>query len=207
MRLNKFAVILLAFVFATNTFAAQIKTKFIEDSAITAAKLATDSVVSAKIQADAVGAGKIRLENDTALRARNQAGNADVNLFKLNSSDIMEFSFFPITPSAAPDADYEVANKKYVDDEIAAIPGNMTPYRVTITLAGGDITAQYVDLAQDCNLSTVSVDVFGVMALMGTDLIASDEGAATRLTFGTPFATGGVSELVATDKLQVYCSY
>jgi hypothetical protein len=26
------------------------------------------------------------------------------------------FSIFPITPSAAPDADYEVANKKYVDD-------------------------------------------------------------------------------------------
>lgn len=28
------------------------------------------------------------------------------------------FSTFPITPSAAPDADYEVANKKYVDDNI-----------------------------------------------------------------------------------------
>lgn len=31
------------------------------------------------------------------------------------------FSVFPITPSAAPDADYEVANKKYVDDEIAGL--------------------------------------------------------------------------------------
>lgn len=28
------------------------------------------------------------------------------------------FSTFPVTPSAAPDADYEVANKKYVDDNI-----------------------------------------------------------------------------------------
>ena len=28
------------------------------------------------------------------------------------------FSTFPTTPSAAPDADYEVANKKYVDDSI-----------------------------------------------------------------------------------------
>ena len=32
------------------------------------------------------------------------------------------FSKFPISPSAAPDANYEFANKKYVDEEIAAIP-------------------------------------------------------------------------------------
>lgn len=31
------------------------------------------------------------------------------------------FSTFPITPSAAPDADYEVANKKYVDDSIVSV--------------------------------------------------------------------------------------
>lgn len=30
----------------------------------------------------------------------------------------LTFNMFPITPSAAPDADYEVANKKYVDDNV-----------------------------------------------------------------------------------------
>lgn len=30
------------------------------------------------------------------------------------------FNMFPVTPSAAPDADYEVANKKYVDDVVAS---------------------------------------------------------------------------------------
>src|SRR3990167_2801057 len=31
---------------------------------------------------------------------------------------IKSFSSFPLTPSSAPSANYEVANKKYVDDEI-----------------------------------------------------------------------------------------
>jgi hypothetical protein len=58
-----------------------------------------------------------RLPNQTYLIARNQAGAANVNIFKVNASDIIEFATFPITPSAAPDADYEVANKKYIDDK------------------------------------------------------------------------------------------
>jgi hypothetical protein len=36
------------------------------------------------------------------------------------------FSTFPITPSAAPDADYEVANKKYCDDTFVADTGDQT---------------------------------------------------------------------------------
>jgi len=57
-----------------------------------------------------------RLPNNTYLIGRNAAGAANVNMFKVNASDIIEFATFPITPSAAPDADYEVANKKYIDD-------------------------------------------------------------------------------------------
>lgn len=33
------------------------------------------------------------------------------------------FAVFPLTPSEAPDADYEVANKKYVDDTVGGISG------------------------------------------------------------------------------------
>lgn len=39
----------------------------------------------------------------------------------------LTFSSFPITPSAAPDADYEVANKKYVDDNSGCIGGVLPP--------------------------------------------------------------------------------
>lgn len=194
---NSIVLFLTVALFASSSFAAQVQTKFIADSAIT----------SPKIGANAVGGAKIRLENSTAFRGRNAADSADVNMFALTAADVMEFAHFPLTPAAAPLSNYQVANKKFVDDSIAAIPGNMTPYRITITLAGGDITAQQYDLAVDCDLATVAVDVFGVMALIATDLTVTDQGAFTRLAFGVPFATGGVSELVAGDKFQVYCSY
>ena len=45
------------------------------------------------------------------------AGNATIT----HSAGILTFNVFPVTPSSAPDADYEVANKKYVDDSTAAI--------------------------------------------------------------------------------------
>lgn len=41
------------------------------------------------------------------------------------------FSIFPVTPSSAPTTSFQVSNKKYVDDSIAAIPsGGTTPYFV-----------------------------------------------------------------------------
>lgn len=51
-------------------------------------------------------------------------GGSQENLF-YNSGAVtiggqLTYSIFPLTPSAAPDANYEVANKKYVDDSIGA---------------------------------------------------------------------------------------
>ncbi len=47
------------------------------------------------------------------------------------------FAQFPITPSAAPDANYEVANKKYVDDQVSAgavtLNNNTDNYMVTMS--------------------------------------------------------------------------
>uniref|UniRef100_A0A6M3JB87 Putative structural protein n=1 Tax=viral metagenome TaxID=1070528 RepID=A0A6M3JB87_9ZZZZ len=41
---------------------------------------------------------------------------SDTDVMTIDASGNTTFTVFPITPSAAPDADYEVANKKYVDD-------------------------------------------------------------------------------------------
>jgi len=46
------------------------------------------------------------------------SGNATIT----HSAGILTFNVFPVTPSAAPDADYEVANKKYVDDNAFTSP-------------------------------------------------------------------------------------
>lgn len=89
----------------------------IQNSAVDANKLATDAVTTAKILADAVTAAKILLGNDAYLRARNAANSADVDTFKVNASDRIEFASFPQksgTPSAADD----LANKSYVDSQV-----------------------------------------------------------------------------------------
>jgi hypothetical protein len=45
---------------------------------------------------------------------------SDTDVMTIDASGNCTFSVFPITPSVAPDADYEVANKKYVDDNAGA---------------------------------------------------------------------------------------
>lgn len=200
-------VFLAVFGLSVNSFAAQIGTKFIEDNAITSSKIADGTITGSDLAANAVGGAKIRLENNTTLRGRNAANSADVDMFKLNASDKMEFSFFPFTPSSAPTSNYEVSNKKYVDDSVAAIPAQKTPFREVLTLTGTDITNQYVDSSQNCVIDSAIMSVSGVGVLVGTDVTLSTVSLKLRITFSTPFATGGVSELIAGDKIQLYCLY
>lgn len=44
---------------------------------------------------------------------------------------IKTFSSFPVTPSSAPTTDYQTANKKYVDDNIVAVPVKATGAEIT----------------------------------------------------------------------------
>ena len=48
-----------------------------------------------------VGAAKVRLENNSSIKARNAADNADVNILKVNATDelIVEQNFIPVTPN------------------------------------------------------------------------------------------------------------
>lgn len=78
---------------------------------IVAAALGADIIDETKIADDGIDSehyndGSI----DTAHIANNQITAALIE-------DDITFDQFPSTPSTAPDADYEVANKKYVDDE------------------------------------------------------------------------------------------
>lgn len=54
-------------------------------------------IETAAISANAVDSTKIRLANNTALRGRNAAGSADVDMFKLNTADVMELIQGPVT--------------------------------------------------------------------------------------------------------------
>lgn len=56
----------------------------------------------------------IRLHNNTALRARNAANSADVNVIKVNASDKPEFTVTPQCANA-PSAGNDLVNKTYAD--------------------------------------------------------------------------------------------
>lgn len=50
------------------------------------------SIDGTSLSADSVGDDKIRLRNNQYLRARNAAGSADINILKVNASNLLEFA-------------------------------------------------------------------------------------------------------------------
>ena len=69
------------------------------------------------IAPDAVDDTKVKLRNNNSLRARNAANSADVNLLKLDTSNVLQLltqTQIATTPSVAND----VANKNYVDTQV-----------------------------------------------------------------------------------------
>ena len=107
--------------------------------------------------------------------------------------------------------------KSQVDASTMKINGSnqlesLKSHSETLTLAGGDITNQYVDLAKvahGASASDNSVSMFvvgGPMQQKAVDFTVSLTGGAggvTRITFAGDLATGGAAELVAGDKLVI----
>ena len=84
----------------------QVKTKFIEDDAVTGAKFRTD--------------------NDEFAKGRNNGDSANIDMVKVNTSDEVEFGKLPYGPNSnAPSADAQMANKKYVDDQLSAFQSGL----------------------------------------------------------------------------------
>jgi hypothetical protein len=86
-------------------------------------KIGTDlqlALENADVTADMIIDTKIRLRNNYALRGRNAANSADVNIIKVNASDVPEILVGAVlSASTAPASDPAIANKKYVDDQDA----------------------------------------------------------------------------------------
>lgn len=89
---------------------AQIKTKFLENSAVTTAKIAND----------AVDQDKIRLDNDGYLNARNAADSADIDILKVNSSDRILFASVPQV-TGTPSVSADVATVGYVQSVLEGL--------------------------------------------------------------------------------------
>lgn len=90
---------------------------FYEDSAGTVTQLTS----AGKILGD-----NVKWSNNTNIVAKNAAGSGTVNLIKANASDVPEVpNGAVLSSSAAPTTDAQIPNKKYVDDKVAAVPGQV----------------------------------------------------------------------------------
>lgn len=83
-----------------------------------------------------------------------------------------------------------------------------TPQQEIITIAGADVTNQYVDLADTASsAASISITpVSGPLQEQGVDYtvsLAGGAGGVTRITFAGDLATGGNAPLAASDKLIV----
>ena len=76
------------------------------------------------LKADSVGAAPIQIENDTYLKAANEADDDEVDLIKAgrNEADDADVAQIPdsarLATNAAPTEDTQIPNKKYIDDQI-----------------------------------------------------------------------------------------
>lgn len=167
---------------------AQLQTKNLADLIISTVKLAANAVTEAKL----------RLTNNAYLRARNAADSADVNVFKVNASDRIEFASMPQS-SAVPSTGNDLVNKTYADSlSPAALIWENGPY----TMLAGDITAQYVDLSYVvADLKSFTATFNGLVLTNTVDytLTNTGSGGVGRFNFLGDIATGGNSALVAGD--------
>lgn len=149
-----------------------------------------------------IDGSKIRLANNENLKARNAADSADVSLLKVNASDRIEFASLPQVTSD-PAAANDLVRKSYAD----GLSGVWA--KETLTLAGGDITNQYIDLAQEITTGSLSLSIDGVLLWEGAsyDYTLSLASGVTRITFLNDIATGGNAALVAGDVLRAHYQY
>jgi hypothetical protein len=83
---------------------------------------------------NAVGASKIQLENDAFVRSRNFADSADIDMLKVNASDVIEFASVPQSPS-----DAVLANDLVRYSQIATALEGMKPKQAVAAVSLVDI--------------------------------------------------------------------
>lgn len=215
-------LIAIALLMGSSAFAAQIETKFIANGAITSDKIASGACVT-NIGAgvyDAAGAatGIIASSISDSDTTHCADGNSvfDALAGKAASGHDHSGVYDPagtaagyIEDSVTNGVTNKVPTENAVYDAIAAIPAQKTYLQQTITLAGGDITAQYVDMSQDCVIASVQLSVGGVVGQLTADYTLSSVSSKTRITFvaTTGYGTGSPQALIAGDKIYAYCAY
>lgn len=100
----------------------------VKASGITSNELAADSVTTTKIQNNAVNDAKIRLDNNQYLRGRDSVDSSDINMFRVNTTDQIEFAadIVPEIDSALYIGQPSRVIERVYTNQIANTVGNLT---------------------------------------------------------------------------------
>ena len=144
------------------------------------------------IAANAVDQSKIRLANNSYLKARNNADSADVNMFKVNASDRIEFASLPQV-SSDPSANNDLVRKSYVD----AVAQGLKPKQAVRVATTGPIT-----IATALNSGDV---IDGITLANGDRVLVKDQAAPTAngiyIVGATPARSSDFDSLSRTNPL------
>ena len=157
----------------------------------------------------AIDTNHIAFTNDAFVIGRNNADIADLNMFKINASDVIEFGIEP-TWGTAPSTGVALANKDYVD---AAIFGLRDPKDAVRVASTGNIDIASAPAAID-GVALVAGDRIGLIAQTagaenGIYVFTAAAAALTRSLDANEAAevTQGLSFLVVEGTVNAYRTY
>ena len=123
----------------------------------------------------------------------------------VNYFETIGFSNFPLTPDTTPSNDYEIVNKKYVDDAITSMPSSYQDTTVvTHSFTPGKLLSYIVPLTSWGLSSNViensSGDCILGIALAGNKILTRGIYTTTGLTKGAAYYVGGTGGLITTTQ-------
>jgi hypothetical protein len=140
------------------------------------------------IGANTIGSEKIQLENDQSFFALNSSA-AEVALFKLDGSNVMQFQVLPQVGSD-PSAANDVVRKSYVDAEIASAGGDISALETRVQaieddygVAGGLATLDGSGKIPTSQVPAIAItDVYVVADIAARDALTVEEGDVAKVS-------------------------
>jgi len=154
------------------------------------------------IGANQVDNTKIRLSNNGSLKSRNNSDSADINILKVNSSDLVDFNANRLTNLSDPSSAQDAATKNYVDTTVNFTPGDISqtsftaadnqssPANVTgLAFANGSVRSFFTQLSIVRNSTYAIYRLEGIQKGSSWEMSQNYTGDDTGLVFS--ITTGG----------------